>query len=99
MNCIGLLLGFYFDPAPLVVWRPPNSTHIQTIFFDLLEPPFQIPPLRSVANTKGVGRCHLSHEDCKDCYVKPPVPASPPAFVPLRYEPNAATFFVEIVQS
>src|SRR6266571_3859805 len=56
MNCIGLLLGFYFGPAPLVVWRPPNSTHIQTIFFELLEPPFQIAPLRSVANTKGVGR-------------------------------------------
>src|SRR6266446_388482 len=32
MNCIGLLL-FYFGPAPLVVWRSPNSTHIQTIFF------------------------------------------------------------------
>src|SRR5712692_8251986 len=31
MNCIGLLL-FYFGPAPLVVWRSPNSTHIQTIF-------------------------------------------------------------------
>src|SRR5713226_3803098 len=23
---------FYFGSAPLVVWRPPNSTHIQTIF-------------------------------------------------------------------
>src|SRR5262245_30058639 len=44
-------------------------------------------------------RCHLSHEDCKDCYVKLPVPASPPAFVPLQYEPNAANFSVEIVQS
>src|SRR5439155_8450401 len=33
MNCIGLLLGVYFGPAPLVVWRPPNSTHIQTMVF------------------------------------------------------------------
>src|SRR5713226_5479714 len=33
MNCIGLLPGLYFGPAPLVVWRPPHSTHIQTIFF------------------------------------------------------------------
>src|SRR5436309_272454 len=33
MNCIGLLLGVYFGPAPLVVWRPPNSTHIQTMLF------------------------------------------------------------------
>src|SRR5882724_13002843 len=24
---------FYFGPAPLVVWRPPNSTHIQTMLF------------------------------------------------------------------
>src|SRR5882724_12637778 len=33
MNCIGLLLGCYVGPAPLVVWRPLNSTHIQTKCF------------------------------------------------------------------
>jgi hypothetical protein len=39
MNCMVFSLGFYFGPAPLVVWRSPNSTHIQ-ILFELLEPPF-----------------------------------------------------------
>src|SRR5712691_4432218 len=33
MNCMGFLLGLYFGPAPLVVWQPPNSTHVQPIVF------------------------------------------------------------------
>src|SRR5438128_2132736 len=33
MNCIGLLLGFYFGPAPLVVWRPPKFDTHPNYFF------------------------------------------------------------------
>src|SRR5262249_60423645 len=62
---------FFFVLFPLLFGPPQNPHQTQPFFFDFRGPPFQIPPLRSVANTKGVGRCHLSHEDCKHCYVKP----------------------------
>src|SRR5262249_58663702 len=68
----GFLLGFFFWLVSLWSLGGPKIKHTPKPFFFILRaPPFQIPPLRSVANTKGVGRCHLSHEDCKDCYVKP----------------------------
>src|SRR6266545_6510738 len=46
---------FLFWSCTLSRLAAPQIRHTsKPFFFDLLEPPFPIPPLRSVANTKGV---------------------------------------------
>src|SRR5262245_20752414 len=57
MNCIGLLLGTFFEgswfgPTPLVVWRSPNSTRSQKIIFR--------PPGASVGSVRRPGRVACS---------------------------------------